>query len=316
MKMKKHLKLNILPENPEKSDDASVVYGGRFPKWLHRPLPSGGDMGKTLAILQNLRLPTVCQEAKCPNLLECFSKKTATFLAMGDVCTRCCPFCDINYTLKPYSLDPDEPHRIALSVKELGLKHTVVTMVARDDLSDGGASHLVKIIQEIRKYNPHTTVEILSSDFAGNSTSWDRLLEEKPEIFNHNVETVRRLSPLIRHRATYERSLQLLRYLKTNGAGFLIKSGMMVGMGEKEEEVEETITDLYTAGCDIITIGQYLQPNPRKFHVKAFITPVQFEKYAAFGRALGVKQMYCGPFVRSSYNAGELLTTFTPKNHE
>ena len=311
----KKSKLNILPDNPEREDDSDTVAAGRFPKWLHRKLPAGEDLGKTLAILRNLRLPTVCQEAKCPNLWECFSKKTATFLALGQACTRCCPFCNIDYTLKPEAPDAGEPKRIALSIRELDLKHAVVTMVSRDDLPDGGASHIAAIIRETRQQNPNTTIEILTSDFGGNLASCDPLLEEKPEIFNHNVETVRRLSPVLRHRATYERSLELLQYLRDKGEGFLIKSGLMVGVGEKEEEVHETIKDLYAAGCDIITIGQYLQPNPRKYHVKAFITPKQFEKYAAFGHALGVKQMYCGPFVRSSYNAGNFLN-LSQKNHD
>lgn len=306
--MKKAIHLNILPENPEEKNDACTVKMGRFPKWLHRKLPSGADFGKTQAILRNLRLPTVCQEAKCPNIMECFAKKTATFLALGNACTRCCPFCDIDYTSQPLAPDAEEPHRIALSIKEMGLNHAVVTMVTRDDLPDGGAEHMSEIIRKIRQHNSQTTIEILSSDFAGNFASCKPLLKEKPEIFNHNVETVRRLTPKLRHRATYERSLELLRFLRERGEGFLIKSGMMVGVGEKEEEVEETISDLYAAGCDVITIGQYLQPNPRKYHVKAFVTPKQFKKYAAFGRSLGVKQMYCGPFVRSSYNAAKFIS--------
>jgi lipoyl synthase len=293
-------KLNILPENPE-NEPGKVT--GRFPSWLHRKIPSGGQIFQTNAILEKYRLNTVCEEAKCPNRLECFTKKTATFLALGKECTRNCGFCDIDFSKSPKEPEADEPERIALSVKELGLKHAVITMVARDDLSDFGASHIAKIVRAIRNINPKTTIELLTSDFSGDLSALDVVLAVKPEIFNHNIETIRSLSPRVRHKALYDRTLNMLRHAKDSGQAVFVKSGIMVGLGEEEEEVQETIQDLKQAGCDIITIGQYLQASCKKLRVKDFITPDQFEKYAEYGRSLGVPHMYSGPFVRSSYNA-------------
>lgn len=292
-------KLNVLPENPETSS-------GRFPSWLHRKLPKGGALFKTTALLEKYRLNTVCEEAKCPNRFECYSKKTATFLAMGKECTRACGFCEIDFSKTPKALEADEPDRIAKSVLELGLKHAVITMVARDDLADGGAQHLSLIIQEIRKQCEGVTIEVLTSDFSGNFASIDTVLKPKPEIFNHNIETVRSLTPRVRHKAEYERTLSVLRYVKAQNVS-LVKSGIMVGLGESKEEVKETICDLHAAGCDIITIGHYLQPSKRKLLVKEFVDPSLFKEYELYGYEIGVKQMYCGPFVRSSYNAHEVL---------
>jgi lipoyl synthase len=300
-------KLNILPDNPEPQDTSQAVGAGRFPKWLHRKLPTGNALWETQQILNAHRLPTVCEEAKCPNLLECWSQKTATFLAMGKECTRNCGFCDIDFSKAPKALEEDEPSRLADSVKLLQLKHVVITMVARDDLPDGGASHLVKIIKEVRIQNPEVTIEVLTSDFDGKEASLAIVLESKPEIFNHNIETVRALTPRMRHKATYERTLATLRFCSKQAPKVLIKSGLMVGLGESEEEVQETLGDLHQAGCQIITIGQYLQPNRHKLRVKAFMPPEQFVRYEAYGKSLGVKHMYCGPFVRSSYNAAAVL---------
>lgn len=298
-------KLNVLPENPDQVSPEAVKLG-RFPSWLHRKLPKGGNLWETGEILNQNRLHTVCEEAKCPNLLECWSKKTATFLIMGKECTRACGFCDIAHNSAPKSLDEDEPHRLAESVCQLGLRHVVITMVARDDLEDGGASHLVKVVQSLRQKTPGTSIELLTSDFQGNQTAWDQVLNVHPDIFNYNVETVRRLTPHVRHKATYERTLAFLSYAKkfaeTQKMG--IKSGLMVGLGETKEEVFQTILDLKEAGCDMITIGQYLQASRKNLRVKAFITPDQFKEYEQFGLENGVKKMYCGPFVRSSYNAG------------
>lgn len=276
---------------------------GNFPKWLHRKLPSGNNLFSTGAIVEKYNLNTVCEEAKCPNRMECYSKKTATFLALGSQCTRNCGFCDIDFTKTPKMPEKDEPERIALSVKQLGLKHAVITMVARDDLPDKGANHIAKIIEEIRKHNKNSTVEVLTSDFSGDLNSLDIVLEKKPEVFNHNVETVRRLTKRVRHIAEYDRSLDILRYAKQKDASLFIKSGIMVGLGEEKQEVFETIEDLYSAGCDIITMGQYLRPNKKKLLVKNFITPETFKEYEDYGHQIGVKNMYCGPFVRSSYNA-------------
>ncbi|MFI5334849.1 MAG: lipoyl synthase, partial [Chlamydiales bacterium] len=257
--------------------------------------------------LSKYRLNTVCEEAKCPNRMECYTQRTATFLALGKECSRSCGFCDIDFSKQPKAPEKDEPLRIALSVKELGLKHVVITMVARDDLPDGGAAPLVEIIREVKKQNPDVTVELLTSDFNGNLAALDLVLHEKPEIFNHNIETVRSLTPKVRHRATYDRTLQILAHAKESRQARFIKSGIMIGLGEQEEEVKETLSDLQRAGCDIITIGHYLQPSRKQLSVKAFIPPEQFAKYAEYGHSLGVKYVYAGPFVRSSYNAHELL---------
>lgn len=300
-------KLNVLPENPDLEDPNRAVASGRFPKWLHRKLPAGNLLWQTQKILVEHRLPTVCEEAKCPNLLECWSKKTATFLAMGKTCTRNCGFCDIDFSKQPLPLESDEPLRLAASVKALGLKHVVITMVARDDLEDGGASHLTEIVTEVRLANPNVTIEVLTSDFNGNRESLFKIIAFKPEVFNHNIETVRALTPRVRHRATYERSLSVLETVSSSGAPILVKSGLMVGLGESVEEVQETIRDLRSVGCQIITIGQYLQPNRHKLLVKEFVPPDQFQAYADYGKAIGVKHMYCGPFVRSSYNAAAAL---------
>jgi lipoic acid synthetase len=300
-------KLNVLPQNPEESDKDKAVDLGRFPSWLHRRLPKGRELEKTEALLEKKHLHTVCEEAKCPNLLECWSKKTATFLIMGKECTRSCGFCDISFAKAPKPLDKEEPMRIAESVVVLGLKHVVITMVARDDISDGGALHLSKVINEVRKQSPEATIEVLTSDFYGNKESLECILNAKPEVFNHNIETVRELTPRVRHTATYDRSLEVLSFIAEKKRGtnssILIKSGIMVGLGETETQIHQTIQDLYYAGCNIITLGQYLQPNHHKLRVKDFIHPNQFKKYEEYGHSLGISYMFCGPFVRSSYNA-------------
>jgi lipoyl synthase len=305
-------RLNVLPANPEAATSSDKVVGpGRFPSWLHRKLPSGNELKHTGQILSNHRLATVCEEAKCPNLLECWSKKTATFLVMGKECSRNCGFCDIDFTKKPKQLEADEPMRVAQSVRELGLRHVVITMVARDDLSDGGSRHLAEVIQAVRETNPGVTIEVLTSDFEGNQESMQRILEARPEIFNHNIETTRELTPRVRHKATYDRTLDVLNYAATHKvhSSMYVKSGVMLGLGESEEQVFETLRDLKTAGCDIVTMGQYLQPNRQKLLVKAFVHPDQFKKYEEYGYSLGIRYMYCGPFVRSSYNANLVFTT-------
>lgn len=307
-KVKKH-RPNRLPANPEATQQDKAVGPGRFPSWLHRKLPQGNNLMKTGQIIENNRLHTVCEEAKCPNLLECWSKKTATFLIMGKECTRNCGFCDIDFTKMPKELESDEPQRVADSVKQLGLKHVVITMVARDDLPDGGAAHLADVIREVRKLNNEVTLEVLTSDFFGNLDALDIVLETKPEIFNHNIETVRELTPRVRHKATYDRTLQILKHAKSHrkDPNMLVKSGLMVGLGESSAQVHETLADLSAAGCDIVTMGQYLQPNSHKLLVKSFVTPEEFKAYEEYGYSLGFKHMYCGPFVRSSYNANLVI---------
>lgn len=298
--------MNKLPINPESYENEEEAPRGRFPSWLHRKLPKGSNLFKTGAILSKYRLNTVCEEAKCPNRFECYSNRTATFLALGKACTRNCGFCDIDFTKTPKMPEADEPDRIAGSVKELELQHVVITMVARDDLPDQGAGHIAAIIRTVRAECPRVSIEVLTSDFSGMPSSLDIVLKEKPDVFNHNIETVRELTPRVRHKATYDRTLFVLRYAKESGLAGHIKSGMMVGLGETPPQVEKTISDLCLVGCGIITIGQYLQPGQKKLLVKEFVTPAQFKYYEDYGHSIGVKQMYCGPFVRSSYHAHEI----------
>lgn len=295
-------KLNLLPTKAETEKEESM---GRFPSWLHRNLPKGKNLFQTNAILSKHRLNTVCEEAKCPNRFECYSNHTATFLALGKECTRNCGFCDIDFSKAPKSPEGDEPTRIAASVKELGLKHVVITMVARDDLPDEGANHIALIIRSLQKECPGVAIEVLISDMSGNPSLLDVVLSERPDVFNHNIETVRELVPRVRHKATYDRTLFVLSHAKQSGLTKVVKSGLMVGLGETPEQVKETITDLAKVGCDMITIGQYLQPNHKKLLVKEFIPPEQFKAYEEFGRQLGIRKMYCGPFVRSSYHASD-----------
>lgn len=300
-------RLNILPLHEVKEQEGSVALG-RFPSYLHRSLPAGNTLWKTHDVLNSQRLPTVCEEAHCPNLPECYAQKTATFLAMGKECTRSCSFCSIAFSKVPAALEEDEPMRLATSVKQLGLRHVVITMVARDDLPDGGATHLAKIMGAVRSENPGATIEVLTSDFAGNHEALKSVLDAAPEIFNHNVETVRALTPRVRHKATYERSLSLLAFAKSYGPKTMyVKSGLMLGLGEHKEEVHETLCDLAAISCDIVTIGHYLQPSRNKLNVKAFVTPEDFASYAAFGEQCGIAHVYAGPFVRSSYNAATLF---------
>ena len=296
-------KLNILPDNDEEEPL------GRFPSWLHMNLPKGKEIANTNKIVQKHGLNTVCEEAKCPNRLECYTKKTATFLALGKECTRNCGFCDIDFSKAPKMPEEDEPERVARSVQDLGLKHVVITMVARDDLSDKGATHIAKIIRKVRELNPGVTVEVLTSDFSGDLNALEIVLKERPEVFNHNIETVRALSPRVRHKAEYDRSLSVLKAAKCSPNAPLVKSGIMVGLGETKEQVEETLRDLNEVGCDIVTMGQYLQASRIKLRVKKFIHPDQFKAFETYGKSIGIKHVYAGPFVRSSYNAD----LFAPK---
>ncbi len=297
----------LLPKNPEGNDR------GNFPSWLHRSLPKGEGLFQTGDVINKHRLNTVCEEAKCPNRLECYSKNTATYLILGSQCTRACGFCEIGFSKTPPPPDPEEPMRVAESSKALGLKHVVITMVARDDLADGGASHLVKVIQTLRKEIPDVTIEVLTSDFHGNFDAIDLVIEEAPEVFNYNIETVRRLTPRVRHKATYERTLKILAHVKKSNCSRFVKSGLMVGFGESVDEVCETISDLHDAGVDIITIGQYLKPSERKLAVKEFVTPESYKRFEEYGNSIGVLHVYAGPFVRSSYNADLLTTLVTNK---
>jgi lipoyl synthase len=289
-------RLNRLPANPEQRPS-------RFPSWLHRKLPRGSNLWQTERVAREQRLHTVCEEARCPNRTECWSRKTATFLVMGRECTRACGFCSIDFSASPKPLEADEPRRIVASVKQLDLRHVVITMVARDDLPDGGGGHLAQIVQAIHAECEGVTVELLTSDFNGNLQALETVLESCPLIFNHNLETVRALTPRVRHKATYDRSLRILARASETSLVRFVKSGLMVGLGEQITQVQETLRDLAEAGAHVVTIGQYLPPLNRKLALRAFIHPDQFAEYAEFGRSVGIPYMYCGPLIRSSYNA-------------
>jgi lipoic acid synthetase len=280
----------------------------RLPDWLRLKLPASSSFEQTRALLSEFRLHTVCESAMCPNHWECWSKKTATFMIGGDHCTRACSFCSIS-TAKPLPLDVDEPMRVAEATKRLRLRHVVVTAVARDDLADGGADHFRKTIESLRALNPGIIIEVLTPDFQDSDDSIEMVISARPHIFNHNLETVRRLTPSVRHRATYDRSLSVLGKVKRRvGTALHTKSGMMLGLGETEAEVLESMHDLRAVGCDILTLGQYLQPTLHQRPVVEFVSPARFDAYGEKARAMGFVHVASGPMVRSSYHADE----FTP----
>jgi lipoyl synthase len=276
------------------------------PKWLRRRPPSGSDYEKINLLVKSQNLNTVCQEARCPNQFECFSKKTATFLILGSKCTRNCKFCSID-SAPPVPLDFDEPKRVAEAAKKMNLSYVVVTSVTRDDISDGGASIFAETIKELRKNIPNVLIEVLIPDFQGDEKSLEIVLNEMPDVLNHNIETVKRLYTKVRPEADYERSLDILKKSKKNKPQIICKSGIMVGLGEQKEEVIETFQDLLNSGCDILTIGQYLQPTREHLSVKAFIEPKEFENFREIAIKMGFKEAASGPFVRSSYKAKEIF---------
>lgn len=274
----------------------------KLPQWLKKPLKLNKSFFETKKILTLSKLNTVCTEAKCPNRIYCFERKRATFLALGTSCTRHCAFCDIDHGT-PMALDPLEPKKIAKTAKKLKLKHIIITMVTRDDLQDFGSLHICKIIKECRKENPQSTIEVLTSDFQEDYTCIDRIILERPDIFNHNIETVESLTPKIRNRAEYRKSLRVLSYIKDKAPSISTKSGFMVGLGEKEDEVKKTMIDLKESKIDIITIGQYLKPSNKCIDVVQYVTPQTFMKYEAFAKKLSFNKVHIGPFVRSSFDA-------------
>jgi lipoic acid synthetase len=279
----------------------------RLPEWLRIKLPTADTFSHTRSLLNELSLHTVCESAKCPNHWECWSKGTATFMIAGDRCTRACQFCAIS-TAKPLPLEADEPQRVAEATRRMGLKHVVITAVARDDMADGGADHFRQTIEAVRSLNPGIVIEVLTPDFLDKEDAIDCVLSANPHIFNHNLETVRRLTPSVRHRATYDRSLSVLRKVKAKrGAAIYTKSGMMLGLGEREAEVLEAMRDLRDANCDNLTLGQYLQPTLKHLPVEEFITPEQFAAYGEQARAMGFVHVASGPMVRSSYHADEFM---------
>ena len=279
----------------------------RLPEWLRIALPTSDGFAQTRNLLGELKLHTVCESAKCPNHWECWSKGTATFMIAGDRCTRACGFCAVS-TAKPLALEADEPMRVAEATRRMRLRHIVITAVARDDLADGGADHFRKTVEAVRELNPGIVIEVLVPDFNDHDESIETVLAANPHIFNHNLETVRRLTPGVRHRATYDRSLRVLRKAKNRrGESIYTKSGMMLGLGETGEEVVVALEDLRRAGCDILTLGQYLQPTLKHLPVVEFIAPEVFDAYGHIARNLGFVHVASGPMVRSSYHADEFM---------
>lgn len=277
----------------------------RLPKWLKRPLPKPG-MSFTSNVIEDLNLVTVCESAKCPNRTECWSHKTATLMILGNVCTRPCGFCSIPKG-KTETVQIDEPERVAEAAARLGLKHVVITSVTRDDLPDGGAEHFYNCILAVRE-RTGADIEVLTPDFRGNRDAIQRVVEARPDVFNHNTETVPRLYHRVRRNAVYQRTLDLLIQVKESNPSIATKSGLMLGLGETREEVLEVCADLRAAGCDMITIGQYLQPTPENLPVERFLPPEEFDEVGDQVRAMGFKLVASGPFVRSSYNAGEMAS--------
>lgn len=277
----------------------------RKPKWLRVKLPTGENYRNVRGLVDNYGLHTICESGNCPNMGECWGAGTATFMILGNTCTRSCGFCAVA-TGRPDIVDWDEPERVARSVKLMKVKHCVITSVDRDDLADGGSIIWAETVNAVRRMSPTTTMETLIPDFKGEMHNVDRLIEVAPEIISHNMETVRRLTRQVRIQAKYDRSLEVLAYLKEQGQK-RTKSGIMLGLGEKEDEVIETLRDLRGADVDIVTLGQYLQPTPKHLPVQEYVTPEQFEKYKEIGLEMGFKYVESGPLVRSSYHAEKHL---------
>jgi lipoyl synthase len=278
----------------------------RKPDWLKIRLATNKDYQNVKEIVSRHGLHTICQSGDCPNITECWGRGTATFMIMGNICTRACKFCNV-ITGKPLPPNPEEPFKVAESIKLMGLKHVVVTSVDRDDLPDYGASIWAQTIKEIKSQNPNTTIEVLIPDFQGSNDCIQKIIDTKPNIISHNLETVRRLTPLVRTKAKYEVSLKVISFITESGVS--AKSGIMLGLGETESEVLETMDDLMSAGCQILTIGQYLQPSREHFPVTEYILPEQFEKYKKAGIEKGFKYVESAPLVRSSYHAEKQINS-------
>ena len=301
------IQLDILPSAPALL--SRPVVNRRIPEWLTIKLPKRQGIEEVEGLMRQAKLVTVCEEARCPNLGECWSKKTATFMILGDTCTRSCRFCAVK-TGKGGALDPDEPRRIAESARTLGLKHTVVTSVNRDELPDGGSHHFAETIRWLRDLLPETIIEVLTPDFLGNKANIQIVVDAKPHVYNHNIETVPRLYRQVRPQARYARSLQLLQYVKAADPEIYTKSGLMVGLGETKDEVVALMRDLKAYDVDCVTIGQYLKPGKNYLDVVEYVHPDVFAEYKAIGEEIGFLFVASGPFVRSSYNAKEFSDRF------
>lgn len=277
----------------------------RLPEFLKRPIIDTDKTRTVRKILKSNCLNTVCEGARCPNKNECYSNHTATFLIMGSVCTRNCRYCNISCQ-RPEPLDENEPLHVAQAVKDLGLKYAVITSVTRDDLPDGGANHFAKCINEIRKISPNTKIEILTPDFKGNEESLNTIIKAHPDVFNHNIETARDIFKTARPQGNYDTSLGVLKYVKEN-SDIKTKSGFMIGLGEDIEQIKQTITDLHSVNCDILTIGQYIQPSKEHLSVAKYYNPEEYEELKDIAKNIGIKYFQIGPLVRSSYNAAKLV---------
>lgn len=276
----------------------------RLPEYLKRPIIDTEKTRKVRKILKVNMLNTVCENARCPNKNECYTRQTATFLIMGNSCTRNCRYCNIS-CFRPEPVNPQEPLNVAKAVKDLGLKYAVLTSVTRDDLPDGGAEHFAQCINEIRNLCPDTKIEILTPDFKGDENALNTIIQAGPDVFNHNIETVRYVFKTARPQGSYDVSLKVLRYVKQN-SNIKTKSGLMIGLGENFEQIEETLTDLYNAGCDILTVGQYIQPSKEHLPVAKYYSLEEYEDLKKLAASVGIKHYQIGPLVRSSYNAASL----------
>ncbi|MEP6821831.1 MAG: lipoyl synthase [Chthoniobacterales bacterium] len=281
-----------------------ALHQAQKPPWIKVRLPSNPKFFSTKALISDLRLHTVCESAQCPNRWECWSQGTATVMIAGERCTRACGFCAVS-TAKPFALEEDEPERVAEAVRRMELKHVVITAVARDDLKDGGANHFARTIQAVREMDPTIVIEVLVPDFHAQDWCIEMVTKAAPEIFNHNMETVERLTPFVRSRAKYRTSLDVLRKAKKLSPKIVTKSGVMLGLGETEPELFQTMDDLREVGCQVLTLGQYLRPTPQHLPVVEFITPERFDAYGEIARAKGFDHVASGPLVRSSYHAAD-----------
>ncbi len=297
---KENLKLKNKARLPSGKSDL------RKPSWIKMRPPAGDKYLKLKAMFKELNLATVCQEAQCPNISECWKGGTATIMIMGDTCTRGCRFCDVKTAKNPEPLDPDEPRKVSYAVSQMGLEYLVITSVDRDDVEDEGSAHFAETVELLKFMDPNLIVEILTPDFKGKKDCIDKIIKAKPHVFAHNIETVKELTPMVRDpRATYEQSLEVLRYVKEQDPEIYTKTSIMLGLSETDEQITTALKDLRDVGCDVVTFGQYMQPRKRHLKVHEYVTPEKFEFWQEFAESMGFLYVASGPLVRSSYKAGE-----------